>query len=419
MRIAYITAGAAGTICGNCLKDNALASALMDAGHDVLLLPAYTPIRTDETDVSDRRVVFSGVNIYLQGRYSFFRDSRLFDWILDHPGLLAWASKFGVDTQPEVLGTMTLATMQGEDGPHAREIEKLIAVLRDFRPDIVHLTNSMFVCMAGPIRRELGIPVVCSLQGEDYFLSHLPEPFRFQCFEMLQRYAPDVDRFVSPCREHARALAPLLGLAADEIAIVLSGISLDGFKPRGNSSEPEFVVGYLARISEEKGLHLLGQAVAKLRDANPTKKIRLCVAGWRGEKEGRYLSRVANGVELEDMGYLEREAKFEFLASLDAFSVPVIYGASKGLYMLEALAANVPVVMPRIGVFPELIEATGGGFLFEAADVDDLAAQLQVLMDDRTRAREIGERGRAAVEERFHSARMANETLALYEGQME
>jgi len=419
MRIAYITAGAAGTICGNCLKDNALASALMDAGHQVLLLPAYTPIRTDESDVSDRRVVFSGINMYLQGRYAFFRNSGLFDWILDHPGLLAWASKFGVDTQPEVLGTMTLATMQGEDGPHAREIAKLIAVLRDFRPDIVHLTNSMFVCMAGPIRRELGIPVICSLQGEDYFLSHLPGPFSGQCFELLQRYAPDVDRFVSPCREHARALAPLLGIGMDEIAIVLSGISLDGFKPSGGSSESEFVVGYLARISEEKGLHLLAQAVAKLRATNPGKTIRLRVAGWRGEKEARYLARVASGVDLEDLGYLEREGKFEFLASLDAFSVPVIYGASKGLYMLEALAAGVPVVMSRIGVFPELVGATGNGLLFEPADVDELAAQLQVLMDDRGQAREMSERGRASVEQRFHSARMAAETLALYESQLE
>ena len=230
MRIAYITAGAAGTICGNCLKDNALAAALIEAGQDVLLLPAYTPIRTDEADVSDRRVVFGGVNMYLQARRPFLRRSGLFDRILDHPGLLAWVSQFGVDTQPEKLGAMTLATMQGEAGPHAREMGKLIAVLRDFRPDVVHLTNSMFVCMAGPVRRELSAPVVCSLQGEDYFLAHLPEPYRGRCFELLRRCAADVDLFLAPCRDHAAALAPRLGIGAEEIPAVMPGIALDGFR---------------------------------------------------------------------------------------------------------------------------------------------------------------------------------------------
>ena len=69
MKIAYITAGAAGTICGNCLQDNAVAAALKRNGHDVVLLPAYTPLRTDEPDVSDRRVVFGGINLHLQGHY--------------------------------------------------------------------------------------------------------------------------------------------------------------------------------------------------------------------------------------------------------------------------------------------------------------------------------------------------------------
>ncbi len=419
MRIAYITAGAAGTVCGNCLKDNALAAALLEAGQDVLLLPAYTPIRTDETDVSDRRVVFGGVNMHLQARYPFFRKSRWFDRILDHPGFLALVSKFGVDTQPENLGEMTLATMQGEAGPHAGEMGKLIAVLRDFRPDIVHLTNSMFACAAGPIHRELSAPVVCSLQGEDYFLEHLPEPYRERCFEVLRRHAADVDLFLAPCRSHAAALAPRLGIDADAILTVLPGIALDGFKPGSGSGGSEFIVGYLARVAEEKGLHVLAAAVAKLRETNAGKTIRLRVAGWRGKQGDRYLARVASRTPLEDLGYLERKKKIEFLASLDAFSVPAAYDASKGLYMIEALAAGVPAVQPRSGIFPELTAATGGGILCEPGDADDLAAKLQLLMDDRGRSRAIGARGREAVERNFHAGRMAAETLALYERQLQ
>ena len=55
MRITYITAGAAGMYCGSCMRDNTLVAALARLGHEALLVPTYTPIRTDEEDVSQRR----------------------------------------------------------------------------------------------------------------------------------------------------------------------------------------------------------------------------------------------------------------------------------------------------------------------------------------------------------------------------
>ena len=66
MRIAYLAAGAAGMYCGSCLHDNTLAAALLKQGEDVVLLPIYTPIRTDERDVSQPRVFIGGINAYLQ-----------------------------------------------------------------------------------------------------------------------------------------------------------------------------------------------------------------------------------------------------------------------------------------------------------------------------------------------------------------
>ena len=66
MRAAYIAAGAAGMICGSCLHDNALAAALIRKGHDVTLIPTYTPIRTDETNVSSGPVFYGALNVYLE-----------------------------------------------------------------------------------------------------------------------------------------------------------------------------------------------------------------------------------------------------------------------------------------------------------------------------------------------------------------
>ena len=82
--------------------------------------------------------------------------------------------------------------------------------------------------------------------------------------------------------------------------------------------------------------------------------------------------------------------------------------------MLEALANGVPVVQPRHGSFPELLEATGGGLLVNPDDPADLAAGLRRLMDDPALAEELGSRGREAVHARFHADRMADDTAAVY-----
>ena len=72
--------------CGTCLRDNSLAAALMKLGHDVTLLPLYTPTLTDEANVSNEKVFFGGISVYLEQNYALFRKT---PWLLDK----LWDSK--------------------------------------------------------------------------------------------------------------------------------------------------------------------------------------------------------------------------------------------------------------------------------------------------------------------------------------
>ncbi len=414
MRVAYIGAGAAGTICANCLKDNALAAALSRLGHDVVLLPAYTPLLTDEEDVSDERVVFGGINLYLQSRFGLFRRTGVLDRVFDHPRVLSWASSFAVDTDPANLGAMTRDTFLGASGPYRREMTKLVEVLKDVRPEVVHLTNSMLACMAEPIKQHLGVRVVCSLQGEADFLAGLAEPYRTECYELLRRNAVHIDQFVASSDDQTRSLTPILGDALHRAETVLPGISLDGYGTRPPKRDDSFVVGFLARIAEGKGLDFLAAAVERLRREHPERDIRLRVAGWRAGKSQGYIDALRERFGFEDFGYLSREQKIAFLEELDAFSVPTSYAAAKGLYVLEALAAGVPTVQPKIGVFPELASATGGVLLCNPNDAADLATKLGKLMTEPEESDRIGRNAQAAVHAEFHSERMALATLDIY-----
>ena len=424
MKIDYITAGAGGMICGNCLRDNTLAAALLELGHDVRLIPIYTPIKTDEADVSLDRVFMGGINAFLQQKYALFRATPgWFDRLFDQPALLRWASKFAVKTQPEDLGELTVSMFDGAEGPHRKEIARLIDWMKTDPPDVIHLTNSMLVGLAPAFKASLDVPVVCSLQGEDYFLENLPPSYSEKAFDRLQARARSIDAFVSPSRDHAVAMAPRLRVDVDDIHVILPGLRLEGLDPGQEAHPEDFRIGYMARISPEKGLSLLTEAFLKIRerrgDASP--RPRLLVAGWLGAEHAPYLEGIRRkieqagfGADFEYLGEIDRAAKSRFLGSLDVLSVPVAYRAPKGLYALEAMACGTPAVQPRLGVFPELLEATAGGLLHEPDDAEDLAAKLEYLLDHPDEAKALGRQGREAVLEHFHSRRTAEETAEVY-----
>src|SRR5437870_4778025 len=142
MRITYITAGAGGMFCGSCLHDNTLVSALIAQGHDALLIPCYTPIVTDEEDVSQNRVFLGGINVFLQQKSAFFRKTPWFlDRFLDGRWLLKWASRFAIKTRAEALGALAVSMLKGEHGFQKKEIDKLAGWLADeIKPQIINLT---------------------------------------------------------------------------------------------------------------------------------------------------------------------------------------------------------------------------------------------------------------------------------------
>ena len=424
MRIDYITAGAGGMICGNCLRDNTLAAALLELGHDVRLIPIYTPIKTDESDVSLDRVFIGGINAFLQQKYALFRATPAwFDRLFDNPALLRWVSKFAVKTQPEDLGELTVSMLDGADGRQRKEIAKLIDWMKADPPDVIHLTNSMLAGFAPAFKAALGVPVVCSLQGEDYFLENLPPAYSEKAFDRLRARAQSIDALIAPSRDHAVAMAPRLGVAVEDIHVILPGLRLEGLELGPPRDPAEFRIGYMARISPEKGLGLLTEAFLKIRErrGEASPRPRLLAAGWMGAEHEPFLESIRRkiehagfGADFEYLGEIDRAEKARFLGSLDALAVPVSYRASKGLYALEAMACGTPAVQPRAGIFPELIEATGGGLLHEPDDADDLASKLEQLLDHRAEAQALGRQGREAVLAHFHSRRAAEETARVY-----
>lgn len=423
MKIAFIAAGAASMYCGSCLRDNAVAGGLIKLGHDVTLIPLYTPLRLDRDDATNSPVFYGGINIFLQQKFALFRRFGALDRLLNSGPMLSLASKFAGMTQAKDLGELTLSTLQGDEGRQRREVEKLADWLAtEIKPDIINLPNSMFVGVARELRNRTGAPVICSLTGEDLFLDGLIEPYKSECLKVLRARAREVAGFIAISEYYAGHMSEMLQVPRERIHVVRIGINPAGYGRKGPRPIDPFTIGYLARIDPDKGLHVLAEAFRELKQMPGTESVRLRVAGWLGPQHKGYLADVVKkmrswGLEnaMEYIGEVTFEEKLKFLDTISVLSVPTVYRDPKGLFVLEALAHGVPVVTPAHGAFPELIAATGGGLLSPPGDARALAAQLHTLLVDPERADALARAGQAAVLANFTDARMARETLAVYE----
>jgi len=426
MRIAYITAGAGQMYCGSCLRDNALAQAIRAAGHDVQLIPTYTPTRTDEPNLSQARVFLGGINVFLQQHLAVFRLTPwVLDRLLDSPALLRLATRWGVSVDPVQLGAMTVSMLHGPDGFQRKEIDKLVRYLADdLRPDVVSLPNSLLIGLAPAVKAGLpGVPVCCTFQGEELFLDSLSEPYRAKSLELIRAQAAHVDAFVAVSRFGADQMAGYLGLERSRIEVVPLGITLDGHARREGGDPEPFTIGYLARIAPEKGLHVLCEAYRRLLSSGaalpPT---RLWAAGYLGPEHRAYLAGIRQRMTewgLADRflyhGELDRSAKLAFLRELSVLSVPGDYEDPKGLFLLEAMASGVPVVQPARGAAVEIVEDTGGGLLVAPGDADALARGLGELISGPARRRALGDRGYEGVRAHYHAAAMRDRALEVYQ----
>lgn len=431
MKILSITAGAAGMYCGSCARDNGLAAELLSRGHDVTLVPVYTPTRTDEPNLSRHQVLFGGVSVCLQQVAPLFRRTpRFLDSLWDSPWFIQKVAGRSVSVNPRFLGDMTISMLRGEDGPLKKEYGKLLDwVAAEPLPDVVNLPNSLLIALAPSLRKRFGRPVCCTLQGEELFLDGLEPAYRRQALDLIRQQVRHVDRFIAVSDFCARFMSDLLAIPAEKMAVVPLGISLEGYEAARESRagpdgdfNAEFRVGYFARIAPEKGLHLLADAYARFRKHTGRARICLEAAGSMMPDQQAYLASVRASLDQAGLaseftyhGMLDRDAKIKFLRSLDLMCVPATHDEPKGLSILEAMAAGVPVVQPRRGAFTEMIEKTGGGLLVEPDDPESVAEGLFTLWQDRTLAATLGQRAAQGVRAHYTLAHSADRLLEVYD----
>lgn len=429
MNIVQLTPGTGNFHCGTCLRDHAVVKQLQGMGHNTLMVPLYMPFVTDGTDASDShtRIFYGGVSVYLEQKSGLLRRmprflARPLSRMVNAPFLLRFFARFAGSTKASELGDITISMLNGEHGHQSRELDDLIEWLKTQpKPDVICLSNGLLVGMAKRLKEAFDAPVVCFLQGEDAFLDALPEPQRGECWKLNAERSKDVDGFIGVSQFYADKMAERLSLKPEQMHVVYNGIDIEGFEVANTPPNPP-VIGFMARMIHGKGIHQLVDAFIQLKQRDRIPGLKLKIAGAKTNVDDAFITEQKK--KLADAGFADdatfhpnvtREEKLEFLRDLSVLSVPTVYDESFGLYLLEAWAAGVPVVQPRRGAFPELVERTNAGVIVEPDNVDALANALEILLLRPEDAKGLGANGRKHVEEYFNIERMAKELETVFD----
>lgn len=424
MRILSLTPGTGGTFyCQNCLRDGQMVRALRRLGHDVIVVPLYLPILLDSEGLDNGTgVFFGGVNVFLQQNLGIFRNTpRWLDKILDSPWMLRRAAAREGSTRAHALGPMTYSMLQGRDGRQRKELQRFIDWLRnETRPDLVHISNALLLGVAAETRRALEVPIVCSLQDEDTWVDAMGHEWRERCWNIIAEKARDVDLFIAVSNWYAKKMSERARIPMDRIRVVHLGTEWENVDPAPLDNDPP-VLGFLSRIHAALGFAELVDAFIELKKDPRLKELKLRATGGVTSGDRDFVASVmaklrAVGLErdVEIVEEFGKNARQEFLRTLNVLSAPAPQGEAFGLFILEAGACGVPVVQPDVGAFREVVELTGGGIIYDPADKSALVESLRQILLNPEIARAFGAAARKAVREKFTSDVMASKIAAIF-----
>jgi glycosyltransferase involved in cell wall biosynthesis len=317
---------------------------------------------------------------------------------------------------------MTISMLKGHDGHQHEELDRMIDWIRENYPaDAVHLSNALLSGLAPRIKEKLGVRVFCSLQDEDVWIDVMKPEFRQEAWDLMHENAKSIDRFISVSHYFSALMKERINLPDAMVKTIYLGIDPGDYEYIPVSDKPRNI-GFISRMCEENGLDILVEAFIMLKDREGFEDVRLILTGGSTGDDKRYIGRLKKRIHesgltecMEIQENFEEEGRKEFFRKVSVVSVPVRIGEAFGLYLLESMASGVPVVQPALGAFPEIVEKSGGGLVYEPNQPAILAESLARILSDPKILSELSKSGYEGVHRYFDIFTHARELVTAYE----
>ncbi|MFA6078300.1 MAG: glycosyltransferase family 4 protein [Candidatus Omnitrophota bacterium] len=289
-------------------------------------------------------------------------------------------------------------------------IFKLIKIIKDEKPDIVHAHTRVSQVVAFFACPLAGVPYVTTCHG--YFKTRMRKIF--------DTWGRRVIAISEPVKNH---LAHDLGVREERIALVYSGVDIKKFSPDSNAENVAAlkrglgltagpVIGTIGRLSSVKGQKFLVEA---MKDIVKVRKDAQCVIVGDGPEENalKGLARTL-GIDGSFHFYNSDPDTLKYLSVMDLFIFPSVK-EGLGIALLEALASGRPCIASDVGGISDVIKNGESGVLVPVGDPASIARAVLALLEDMSSAKRLGDKGKSVVRERFSLSDMSDNVRKVYE----
>jgi len=385
MKILFIIPGAGDSFyCGNCFRDNLHASALRKLGHEVIIMPIYLPLKHESLQTLTP-LFFPATTFYTAQK--FFKKRKMPKWlekVTASPRLLKFAASMSGTTSAEGMEDMTLSMIIGEDPAFNNYVKQLTEWIKNNeKPDIIHISSSLLIGIAKAIRKEMEIPIVCSLQDEEVWIDTLKSNYAKTAWQEISNNIQYIDCFVASSQFYKNVALKKFTLIKN-IEVVYPGIDINKYISNDYPSYP--TIGFFYRMNRENGLDILAEAFVKLKKEEAIPNLKLKIGGGYSGKDKSFLRKVKKILRpyLKDVEFLHHystDQHAHFYSTISLISVPLTFNEGVGLYLCEAFAAGCPAVEPATGSFPEIVGECG--ILYEHNNAEALSKAIKKLFTEK------------------------------------
>lgn len=424
MNIIQIIPGSGGSFyCGNCLRDSKYVEALRKEGHQVVKVPMYLPLFSDEHDLNDIPVFYGAVSIYLKQMIPFLRKApSWFDKLLNTRPVLKLAASMAGSTNAAGLEEMTLSMLMGEDGKQKEELERMVDWMAEHcHPDVIHLSNALLLGLARRIRERIDVPIVCSLQDEDVWVDVMKPQYREKIWKLMEDKAADVDAFIAVSHYFAGVMKEKMSLPAEKVFPIYLGVDPEEYEYIPSSGKNR-TIGYISRMCHENGFDLVVDAFILLKRHAAFSDVKLIATGGFTAADHRFLKQQKRKIALAGLTgevifheVFEGQGRRDFFRKAALASVPVRNGEAFGMYLPELMASGIPIVQPALGAFPEIVSLSGGGKTYSPNTPEKLAESWADLLYHPDILNNLSHHARKGVVKAFNIHDHAREMVALYQ----
>ncbi|RKE02058.1 glycosyltransferase involved in cell wall biosynthesis [Marinifilum flexuosum] len=424
MNILQIIPGSGGSFyCGNCLRDDKFYLAMKKQGHQVTKLPMYLPLFSDEHDLNEIPVFYGAISIYLKQLYPIFQKAPAWvDKLLNSKPMLKLAASMAGSTSAKGLEEMTISMLMGEEGKQKEELHRMVSWMAEhLHPDVLHLSNALLLGLAPKLREVFpDAVIVCSLQDEDVWVDAMNDSFRNKIWKLMSEKAEAVDGFIAVSDFYAKVSLEKMDIPESKVFINHLGVEPSEYQVKA-FEEKQRNIGYISRMCEANGFDIMIDAFILLKQDKEFEDVQLILTGGStGDDKGilnETEKKLKNAKLWNDVEFHEDfdgSGRHNFFSKVQMISVPVRNGEAFGLYLLESMASGVPVVQPKLGAFPEIVDKSKGGIIYGHNSKENLCDALKILLRDQNQLKQLSLDCRIGVENEFNIVNQTQSLLNIY-----